>query len=96
MATMVINNRMSASEFVRRNGGSLDFVKNPHTGRIFFACGEKKGYVSKKVLEKMDSVSLEDMGYGEIPYVDKETGEHRVAPTLFLVSKVNVEKHFSL
>lgn len=93
---VVINNKMQASEFVRRNGGSLDFVRNPHTGNVFFACGDKKGYVSKKVIEKMDTVKLEDMMYGDIPYIDKETGEHRVAPTLFLASKVNVLKHFTL
>lgn len=91
-----INNKMTAVEFVRRNGGNLDFVQNPHTGNIFFACGDKKGYVSKNVLKKMDSVSLDDMGYGEIPYVDKETGEQRVAPTLFLVNRENVKRHFSL
>lgn len=93
---VVINNKKSAAQFVRENGGSLDFVKNPHTGNIFFSCGTKKGYVSKKVLAVMDTVKLEDMGYGEIPYVDKNTGEHKVAPTLFLISKVNIQKHFEL
>lgn len=93
---IVINNKMAASEFVRRNGGSLEFVKNPHTGNIFFACGNKTGYVSKNVLKNMDTMKLEDMMYGDIPYVDEKTGEHKVAPTLFLANNTNVVKSFKL
>lgn len=96
MATMVINNRMSASQYVRENGGSLDFVKNPNTGKIFFACGDKRGYVSKKVVANLDTVQLKDLQYGEIPYIDPVTKENKVAPTLFMASTANVQKHFEL
>lgn len=93
MANLVINNRMSASEFVRRNGGKLDFVKNPNTGKVFFACGSKRGYISKKILAAPD-VKLEDMQYGEIQA--SINGQPTVVPTLFLASTTNVVKSFTL
>ena len=78
MANLVINNRMSASEFVRMNGGKLDFIKNPNTGKVFFACGEKRGYISKNVLANPD-VKLADMQYGEIQA--NINGQPTVVPT---------------
>ena len=93
MANLVINNRMSASEFVRMNGGKLDFVKNPNTGKVFFVCGDKRGYNSKKVLADA-AVKLADMQYGEIQA--NINGQPTVVPTLFLASTTNVVKSFTL
>ena len=93
MEKMVIDNRMNASEFVRMNGGKLDFVKNPNTGKVFFVCGDKRGYISKKVLADAD-VKLADMQYGEIQA--NINGQPTVVPTLFLASTTNVVKSFSL
>lgn len=93
MANLVINNLMNAAEFVRQNGGKLDFIKNPNTGKVFFVCGGKHGYISKKVLANAD-VKLTDMQYGEIRA--NINGQPTVVPTLFLTCTTNVIKSFTL
>ena len=59
-------NRMSARQLVISENASLQFVENPNTGKIFFVCGSKKGYVSPAALEKMDTGSLDDFQYAEV------------------------------
>ena len=94
MATMVIDNRMTASELMRSEGANLDIVKNPNTGKLFFACGTKKGYISHKVAEKLDTLQPSDIQYGEIHAVID--GKPETVPTLFLASTANVVKSFKL
>lgn len=88
-------NRKSAAEFIRENGGGLDFVENPRTGKLFFACGGQRGYVSKKVKAVLDTVKISDLGYAEVHAINKD-GEEVWMPTLFLVGKTNVKKHLEL
>ena len=85
--------RMTASEFVKQNGGKLDLVKNPNTGNLFFVCGTKRGYVSKNVRDNMDSLSLDQLGYAEVEA--NINGKEEIVPTLFLAS-TNVVKSFKL
>ena len=94
MANLVIDNRMTASELRRSEGASLDVVKNPHTGKLFFTCGSKRGYISHKVAEKLNSLSPADIQYGEIH--GTINGKSAVVPTLFLASTANVVKSFKL
>ena len=91
---MVIDNRMTASELMRSEGANLDVVKNPNTGNLFFACGTKKGYISHKVAEKLDTLQPSDIQYGEIHAVIN--GAQTVVPTLFMASTANVVKSFKL
>lgn len=81
---------MTASEFCEQNGGKLDLVKNPTTGKLFFVCGTKRGYVSQKVHDNMDSLTLDQLGYAEV-----DNGKGEIIPTLFLASS-NVVKSFKL
>lgn len=92
MATMVIDNRMTVSELMRSEGANLDVVKNPNTDKLFFTCGSKRGYISHKVAENLNSLSVSDIQYGEIHTVIN--GAQRVVPTLFMVSTDNVVKSF--
>ena len=85
--------RMSASEFVRQNGGKLDLVRNPNTGKLFFVCGTKRGYISKNVRDNMDSLTLDQLGYAELEA--NINGKEEIVPTLFLASS-NVVKSFKL
>lgn len=94
MAKMDIDNRMTASELMKSEGANLDIVKNPNTGKLFFNCGSKKGYISHKVAEKLDTLQPSDIQYGEIHAVID--GKPKIVPTLFLASTANVVKHFSL
>jgi len=59
-------NKMSARDLVISENASLEFVKNPNTGKIFFVCGSKKGYVSRAAVEKMGTGSLDDFIYAEV------------------------------
>ena len=75
-------NRMSARELVISENASLDFVENPNTGKIFFVCGSKKGYVSPAALEHMEQGELDDFCYAEVT-MDGKT----YIPCLMLVNK---------
>lgn len=94
MANLVIDNRMPASQMMRAEGANLDVVKNPKTGKIFFSCGSKHGYISKKLAGQLDSVALSDITYGEIHATIN--GADTVVPTLFLAGTANVVKSFQL
>ena len=94
MANLVIDNRMTASELMRSEGANLDIVKNPNTGKIFFTCGSKRGYISHNVAEKLDTLSASDIQYGEIHATIN--GNATTVPTLFLAATNNVVKSFKL
>lgn len=59
-------NRMSARQLVISENAELQFVENPNTGKIFFVCGSKKGYVSPAAVEKMATGTLDDFQYAEV------------------------------
>lgn len=59
-------NRMSARQLVISENASLQFVENPNTGKIFFVCGSKKGYVSPAVQAQMETCTLDDLQYAEV------------------------------
>lgn len=59
-------NRMSARQLVISENAELQFVENPNTGKIFFVCGSKKGYVSPAAVEKMASGTIDDFQYAEV------------------------------
>ena len=84
---------MTASEFVKQNGGKLDLVQNPNTGKIFFVCGDKRGYVSQKVRDNLGNLSLDQLGYAEVEATIN--GKQAIVPTLFLAA-ANVVKSFKL
>lgn len=66
MATIASSNRMTARQLVISENAKLDFVQNPHTGKIFFSCGSKRGYVSPAAVEKMATGTLDDFQYAEV------------------------------
>lgn len=94
MEKMVIDNRMTAAQLMRSEGANLDIVKNPNTGKLFFNCGSKKGYISKNVANQLDTLQAADIQYGEIHAVID--GKPEIVPTLFLASTTNVVKSFKL
>jgi hypothetical protein len=74
---------MSARELVISEKASLQFVENPNTGKIFFTCGSKKGYVSPAALEHMEKGKLDDFCYAEVS-MDGKT----YIPSLMLANKL--------
>lgn len=59
-------NRMSARQLVISQNASLQFVENPNTGKVFFVCGSKKGYVSPAAKAAMETGTLDDFQYAEV------------------------------
>ena len=78
-------NKMSARDLVISENASLQFVQNPNTGKIFFVCGSKKGYVSPAALENMETGSLDDFYYAEV-----SNNKGNYVPCLMLVNKQKV------
>ncbi len=63
---MKFRDKMSARDLVKSENASLQFVENPNTGKIFFVCGSKKGYVSPAALEHIEQGKLDDFCYTEV------------------------------
>ena len=56
---------MSLRQLILSENAKLEFVKNPKTGKIFFVCGRKRGYVSPNALAIMDTGNIDDFQYAE-------------------------------
>ena len=82
-------NRMSAKQLVISENSELRFVKNPNTGKTFFVCGSKRGYVSPNVLKIMDTCTLDELQYAEVSLNGGEA-----VPCLMVVgnSEANVQR----
>ena len=89
MATISATNRMSAKQLVISENSVIDFVTNPSTGKLFFVCGSKKGYVSPALQKVYQDSTLDDIQYAEVS-LDGGTP----VPTLMCVgnSQQNVTK----
>ena len=84
-------NRMSAKQLVISENASLDFIQNPKTGKIFFTCGKKQGYVSPKAQEALASgATINDFQYAEVSIDDKPA-----VPCLMVVGRSNQNVKYS-
>lgn len=83
-------NKMSARDLVKSENASLQFMENPNTGKIFFVCGSKKGYVSPAAVEKMETGSLDDFCYAEV-----SIGSSDYVPCLLVKNGNKVVREFS-
>ena len=93
MANITATNRMSCAQLMRSQNAELQFVENPNTGKVFFVCGEIKGYVSPAVLSKMHSVTVADLQFAEVSIDNKPA-----VPCLMMVGDAskNVRRTLSL
>ena len=82
-------NRMSAAALVIKENAELEFVQNPNTGKLFFVCGSKRGYVSPAAQKVYQTCELSDLQYAEVSI---DNGE--AVPCLMVVgnSKANVKR----
>jgi len=85
-----IRNKISAKELIKTENAPLQFVENPNTGKIFFTCGSKKGYISPAALENMEKGELDDFCFAEV----SKDGKTYV-PCLMLVNR-SIPKRDSL
>lgn len=66
-STIKCAHRMSAKQLVISENSSLDFIENPKTGKLFFVCGQRRGYVSPRAAEALASgAGINDFQYGEV------------------------------
>ena len=81
--------RMSAKQLVISENAELKFVNNPNTGKTFFVCGSKRGYVSPNVMKIMDTCTLDELQYAEVSLNGGEA-----VPCLMVVgnSEANVKR----
>lgn len=84
MNNITATNRMSGNELKAKHG-TIDFIHNSKTGKIFFTAGSIKGYVSPKVAENIDTLTLDDIQYAEVSIDNKPA-----IPTLMMKSKANI------
>ena len=93
MSNITATNRKSCAQLMREQNAELQLVENPNTGKIFFVCGEIKGYVSPAVLSKMNSVTVADLQYAEVSIDNKPA-----VPCLMMVGdgSKNVRRTLSL
>lgn len=63
---IVTSNRMSATQLVTSQNSALQFIQNPKTNKVFFVCGNIRGYVSPNAAKIMDTCELKDLQYGEV------------------------------
>lgn len=58
---------MTARQLVISENAPLEFISNDKTGKVFFVCGSKKGYISPAAMEKMKGdCTLDDFQYAEV------------------------------
>lgn len=64
---MEARNRMSAAALKASENANIEFINNPKTGKMFFSCGSKTGYISPRVKEAHQNGTLttEQMDYCE-------------------------------
>lgn len=77
-------NRMSLRQLIISENSQLDFVTNPNTGKLFFVCGSKRGYVSPNAQEKMMTGTIDDFQYAEVSINGAEA-----VPCLMIVGNGN-------
>lgn len=80
MSNITATNRMSGTELKAKHG-TIEFINNPKTGKLFFTAGSITGYVSPKVAENIDTITLNDIQYAEVSIDGAEA-----VPTLMMKS----------
>lgn len=85
MNESVFSNQKSARQLIQsQNNEPIQFIRSPKTNKLFFTCGNIKGYVSKKLANVLQTVDIDDVNYAD---VNTEDG---VIPCLFMKSADNV------
>lgn len=78
-------NRMSARQLVISENASLEMRENPNTGKYFFVCGTKKGYISPAA----QTALLEGKGIDNFQYAEVSIDGGAAIPCLMVVGNSN-------
>lgn len=83
-------NKMSARELVERENAKLEFIEKAETKKIYFFCGNVKGYVSPAASKKVETGNIDDFTYVEV-----STDGKTYTPCLILTSPKKVIRTFN-
>lgn len=84
---MLVRNRMSVNALKGSENDSLKFINNPKTGKVFFMCGTKQGYISPAVQKEINTIEASELQYAEcciegqdawVPCIMKQSTENVV------------------
>ena len=78
-------NRMSARQLVISENATLEMRENPNTGKMFFVCGTKKGYVSPAAQKAL----LAGEGIDNFQYAEVSIDGGAAVPCLMVVGNNN-------
>lgn len=78
-------NRMSARQLVISENASLEMRENPNTGKYFFVCGSKKGYISPAA----QTALLEGKDIDNFQYAEVSIDGGAAIPCLMVVGNSN-------
>ena len=65
---LTVTDRMSLKQLVIKENAELQQVRNPKTGKCFFICGSKRGYISPAAQQKLadPNATLDDFQYAMV------------------------------
>jgi hypothetical protein len=79
------SNRMTARQLVISENASLEMRENPNTGKYFFVCGSKKGYISPAAQKAL----LQGKGIDDFQYAEVSINGGAAVPCLMVVGNSN-------
>ena len=91
MSQLSVTDRMSLKQLIISENAELQQIVNPKTGKAFFVCGSKRGYISPAAQQKLEDpqASVEDFQFAMVA----KPGEEAI-PCLMIVgnSQANVKR----
>lgn len=86
MNELQVSDRMSLKQLIISENAELQQVKNPKTGKCFFVCGSKRGYISPAAQQKLadPNATLDDFQYAMVAKPGQEA-----IPCLMVVGNMN-------
>lgn len=65
-------NVKTARQLIKENNdSSIDIIKSPKTGKLFFTCGDIKGCITRSVTSVISTITIDDVVYVEILFDGK-------------------------
>lgn len=102
MDKLETRNKMTAKQLIITNEADIEIVpgaeKNGKRELIFVCEGKKNivGYISPKVRENLDNITLDDLQYAECKKPGLPNVESNWVPCLMMSNKTRVVKTFTL
>ena len=88
--TIKSKNEQPLSQYIATQHCDVDIIKSPQTGKMFFACGKVRGYISPAALKAIEAgCASSDINYSEVAINSDD-----YVPTLMVKATANVVRTF--